>query len=55
MLKTYPILSPGCVHIQHELISITRELTNISAARLNFIADNIPEYVLYVLFLLPRD
>ncbi|QRV81193.1 hypothetical protein RhiJN_09208 [Ceratobasidium sp. AG-Ba] len=41
--QTYPILSPGCVHIQHELISITRELTNISAARLNFIADNIPD------------
>ncbi|KAG8735315.1 hypothetical protein FRC10_010745 [Ceratobasidium sp. 414] len=41
--QAYPILSPACVHIQHELISITCELVNISEARLNFIEDNIPD------------
>ncbi|KAG9089373.1 hypothetical protein FRC06_001575 [Ceratobasidium sp. 370] len=41
--QAYPILSPACVHIQHELISITCELADISVARLTFIADNIPD------------
>ncbi|KAG8710322.1 hypothetical protein FRC09_000184 [Ceratobasidium sp. 395] len=41
--QAYPILAPGCVNIQHELIAITCELADISVARLTFIADNIPD------------
>jgi hypothetical protein len=38
-------MAPAAAYVQYEISSICYELANITAARLVFIADNIPEYV----------